>query len=178
MRRFGLLAALVLILLGAATLTGDSGAPPPVVGEPSEPARTFTIAETATVAGWQIALSLNSIYINPASACEYSTPPPGTRRVAADVTLTPVGRPSLIATLQVFSLVDTGRYRYSLRLPDDDPGGSTFPGSLLASRSEHESILSDVADTPGMKSSLELIPNGLMGRIVYDRIDDSRPAQI
>ena len=177
MRRLGSIVALALILL-AVTLTGESGAPPPVVGEASEPPLRFTFAQTMTLAGWQCALSLNSLYINPASTCEYSTPPPGTRRVAADVTLTPLGPPGLIASVQVFSLVDTGRYRYSWRLPDDDPDGSTFPGSLLASRSQHESILSDVADTPGVKYSLELISNGLMGRIVNDRIDRSRPAQI
>ena len=175
MRRLGLLVALVLIVL-AAVLAGDSGAPR-VAGEPSEPARTFTIAQTTTVAGWQIALSLNSIYVNPASACEYSTPPPGTRRIAADVALSPVGLPCLFTGLQVFSLVDTGDCRYSLRLPDGDPGDST-PGSLSAGGSKRESIPSDVTGTPGLKYSLELVSNGLMGRIAYDRIDNSRPVQI
>jgi hypothetical protein len=173
----GLLVILVLVLL-AATLAGNVCVPLfPIVGGSGKPAGTLTLAGIATVAGGQIALSLNSIYISPASACEYSTPPPGTRRIAADVALTPVCPLNLFPGLQIFSLIDTGDSRYSLRLPDYDPDGSPFPGSLAA-RSTHESILSDDAVTPGAKYSLELVSTGLSGRIVYDRIDDSRSAQL
>lgn len=176
MRRMGLLAALVLVLL-AATLAGSAGAPFFPVGGTGEAAGTLTLAGITTLAGWQVALSLNSIYISPASACEYSTPPAGTRRVAADVTLTPVRPFCLAPGLQLFALIDTGDCRYSLRLPDYDPDGSPFPGPPAA-RSKRESIVSDGADAPGARCSLELVPNGLSGRVVYDRIDDARSAQI
>ncbi len=176
MRLLGFLVALVLILLASASLISDSGILSTIVRGRSEPAGIVTIAQTATVAGWQIALSLNSIHTNSASACEYSTLRPGTRRMAADVTITPVASPCLFAGFQIFSLVDNGEYRYSLRLPDYDPDGSTPPGPSLAGQSEHRSTLSDVTDTPGMKYSLEPIANGLWGRIACDRTDSVQPA--
>ena len=175
MRFVGLLVALVLILL-AAILTNDSCALlSPIARGLSGPAEIVTVAQATTVAGWQIALSLNSIHINSASACEYTTLRPGTTRMAADITITPVGPPSLIASTRIFSRVETGDYRYALRLPDYEPDGSTIPGSLLAGRSKDGSTLADTTETPGMKYSLGLIASGLWGRIVYDRIDNSHP---
>src|SRR5665647_3651298 len=144
MRFMGLLVVLVLILFAAILINDSVALLSPIGKGNSGPAEIVTVAQATTVAGWQIALSLNSIHINSASACEYTTLRLGTTRMAADITITPVGSPSLIASTRVFSRVDTGDYRYVLRLPDYEPDGSTIPGSLPAGRSKDGSTLSDI----------------------------------
>lgn len=165
----GLLVPLALILV-AATLISSGPSLSPIHGGSPGPTRTVTIAQTATVAGLQLTLSLNSIRVGPASACEYSTPPPGTRRTTADVTLIPVGSPGFVPALQIFSRVDTGEYRYSLRLPDDGPGDSPPAGGA-----KQAAVLAERDGTPGTTYSLEPFSNGLRARIVCERIDAATP---